>query len=170
MTFTPRTWVVGETVSAAIMNQEIRDQFNSMFAAWTSFTPTWTGATTNPSLGNGTLVGRYMKIGRTCKVSMILTIGSTSTFGSGNLRLSLPFTGASVTGGPGVLNFTYSRAPSPNFVMGAAPLPSGATHTNTVWLANPGTIGDWNAWADASPWAGAAGDVLQAYGEYQTAA
>ncbi|MET9506927.1 hypothetical protein ABZX62_00315 [Streptomyces flavidovirens] len=169
MTFTPRTWVVGETVSAALMNAEIRDQFNEMFAAWTAYTPTWTAATTNPSLGNGTLTGRYLKIGRTCKVLIVLTLGSTSTYGSGNLRLSLPVTGASVTGGCGVLSYTYARGPSPNFVMGAGPLGSGATTTETVWLANPGTIGDWNAWADASPWAGAAGDVLRCYGEYQTA-
>lgn len=29
---TPRTWVVGETVTAALMNQEIRDQFNDVIA------------------------------------------------------------------------------------------------------------------------------------------
>jgi hypothetical protein len=29
---TPRTWVVGETVTAAIMNAEIRDQFNALVA------------------------------------------------------------------------------------------------------------------------------------------
>ncbi|MER5912310.1 hypothetical protein ABT124_17900 [Streptomyces sp. NPDC001982] len=31
MAFTPRTWVVGETVTAAQLNAEIRDQFNSRF-------------------------------------------------------------------------------------------------------------------------------------------
>lgn len=29
---TPRTWVVGEVVTAALMNTEIRDQFNSLMA------------------------------------------------------------------------------------------------------------------------------------------
>ncbi|GAA2929903.1 hypothetical protein [Streptomyces enissocaesilis] len=169
MTFTPRTWVVGETVQAATMNQEIRDQFNSMFAAWTAYTPSWTAVTTNPSLGNGTLSGRHMKIGRSCKLHIVLTIGSTTTFGAGELRLSLPFTAASVTGGPGVLNHTVSRAGTPNFVMGASPLSSSTTTTGSVWLSNPGTIGDWNVWADAAPWALAAGDILRCYGEYQTA-
>lgn len=90
MTFAPRTWVVGETVTAALMNQEIRDQLNSMFAAWTTFTPTWTASTTNPTIGNGTLSGRYMKIGRTviCEINTIA--GSTTTFGSGNYNWLLP--------------------------------------------------------------------------------
>lgn len=94
MTFAPRTWVVGEVVTAAELNQEIRDQFNSMFAAWTSYTPTWTASTTNPVLGNGSLTGRYMKIGRTVLVEINLTTGSTTTYGSGNYNWALPFTSA----------------------------------------------------------------------------
>lgn len=97
MTFSPRTFVVGEVVSAAIMNQEIRDQFNSMFAAWTTYTPTWTSTGTAPALGNGTLTGRYMKIGRTVIVQINLVAGSTTTFGTGNYSFSLPVT-AGTTG------------------------------------------------------------------------
>ncbi|MFE5217461.1 MULTISPECIES: hypothetical protein [unclassified Streptomyces] len=94
MTFAPRTWVVGEVVSAAIMNQEIRDQFNTMFSAWTTYTPTWSASTTNPSLGNGTLAGRYLKIGRTVICHINLTTGSTTTYGSGNYNFTLPFQAA----------------------------------------------------------------------------
>ncbi|MDG9717394.1 hypothetical protein [Streptomyces sp. DH24] len=102
MTFAPRTWVVGEVVSAATMNQEIRDQFNSMFAAWTAYTPAWTASSSNPSLGNATLTGRYMKIGRTVLCHINLTTGSTTTYGTGNYSFSLPAqaanAGASVVG------------------------------------------------------------------------
>ncbi|MFI8297278.1 hypothetical protein ACIGCZ_15195 [Streptomyces nigra] len=94
MTFTPRTWVVGEVVSAAVMNQEIRDQFNSMFSAWTAYTPTWTSTGTAPSLGNGTILGRYMKIGRTVICHINMTAGSTTTYGTGNYNWSLPFQAA----------------------------------------------------------------------------
>jgi hypothetical protein len=92
VTFAPRTWVVGEVVSAALMNQEIRDQFNSIFAAWSTYTPNWTAATTAPVLGNGTLVGRYVKIGRTVIVHANLTMGSTTTYGSGGYSFDLPAT------------------------------------------------------------------------------
>ena len=93
MTFSPRTWVVGEVVSAALMNQEIRDQFNSMFSAWTTYTPTWT-ASTNPAIGNGSLLGRYLKIGRMVFVEINVIAGSTTTFGSGSYNWALPFTAA----------------------------------------------------------------------------
>ena len=94
MTFAPRTWVVGEVVTAALMNQEIRDQFNSMFAAWTAYTPSWTSTGTAPVLNNGTIVGRSMKIGRTVIAHINLTTGSTTTYGSGDYSLSLPATAA----------------------------------------------------------------------------
>ncbi|MER5601525.1 hypothetical protein [Streptomyces sp. NPDC002265] len=94
MTFAPRTWVVGEVVTAALLNQEIRDQFNSMFAAWTSYTPTWT-ASSNPAIGNGTLAGQYIKIGRTCIAAVRVAMGSTTTYGSGGYSFGLPFASAS---------------------------------------------------------------------------
>lgn len=98
MTFTPRSWVVGETVTAAMLNAEIRDQFASMFDTWTSYTPTWTAATTAPVLGNGSIVGRYMKIGRTCWVNVEMTMGSTTTYGAGQWSWTLPFTAAASVG------------------------------------------------------------------------
>lgn len=95
MTFAPRTYVVGEVMTAAILNAEIRDQFNSMFAARTTYTPTWTSTGTAPAIGNGSLTGRYMKIGRMvfCEINMIA--GSTTTFGTGNYSFSLPVQAAS---------------------------------------------------------------------------
>ncbi|MEU8316622.1 MULTISPECIES: hypothetical protein [Actinomycetes] len=98
MTFSPRTWSVGEVVGADYMNTEIRDQFNSMFAAWTTYTPTWTGATTNPAIGNGSLVGRYMKVGRRVDLHIDLVCGSTTTYGSGAWTFGLPFTAAAGSG------------------------------------------------------------------------
>ncbi|RCG29003.1 hypothetical protein DQ384_21870 [Sphaerisporangium album] len=47
--------------------------------------PTWTGATTNPVLGNGTLAGAY-KVADTAKTVHIrirLVTGTTTTYGSG---------------------------------------------------------------------------------------
>ncbi|MGP4090193.1 hypothetical protein [Streptomyces sp. KR55] len=90
MTFAPRTWVVGEVVTAALLNQEIRDQINSLLAAWTAYTPSWLSSGTAPAIGNGTIVGRYMKVGRTVFLGIHWTAGSTTTYGSGNYTFSLP--------------------------------------------------------------------------------
>lgn len=63
--------------------------------AWTSYTPTWTATSSNPSLGNGTLLGRYNKVGREVAVHINLVPGSTTTYGSGNYNWALPFPAAS---------------------------------------------------------------------------
>ncbi|WP_406365310.1 hypothetical protein [Streptomyces sp. NBC_00645] len=94
MTFVPRTWLVGEVVAAATLNTEIRDQFNSMFAAWTAYTPVWTTSGTAPALGNGTLTGRYLKIGRTVIVHVSWTAGSSTAYGTGNYNFTVPFAAA----------------------------------------------------------------------------
>lgn len=52
--------------------------------AWTTYTPTWTAETgTNPTLGNGSLSGRYYKQGRKVTVFIRLVWGSTSAGGNG---------------------------------------------------------------------------------------
>lgn len=57
---------------------------------WQSYTPIWAATTTPPVLGNGTIQGRYMQIGKTIWFTAFLQIGSTSTFGAGYYSLSLP--------------------------------------------------------------------------------
>lgn len=54
------------------------------------FSPTLTSGGTAPTLGNGTLTGRASRSGSTGRVSIELTIGSTTNLGSGDLRFSLP--------------------------------------------------------------------------------
>jgi hypothetical protein len=60
--------------------------------AWTAYTPTWTAASTNPVIGNGTIQGYYKVIGKTCFVRGNIAMGSTTTFGSGEWYVSMPFT------------------------------------------------------------------------------
>ncbi|MFI2612045.1 hypothetical protein [Kitasatospora sp. NPDC018619] len=57
---------------------------------FTSFTPTWTAGATNPTLGNGTLVSRWTRVGRMITWMGSLTLGSTSNGGTGIWSLSLP--------------------------------------------------------------------------------
>jgi hypothetical protein len=60
--------------------------------AWISYTPVWTAASSNPSIGNGTIEGYYKIIGKTCFVRGNIAMGSTTTFGSGEWYVSMPFT------------------------------------------------------------------------------
>ena len=60
--------------------------------AWTSYTPVWTAASSNPSIGDGSLQGWYKVVGKTCFVRGNIVMGSSTTFGSGEWYVSMPFT------------------------------------------------------------------------------
>ncbi|MFJ9318241.1 hypothetical protein [Streptomyces globisporus] len=163
MTTNPRTWGAGETVTAALLNQEIRDQFGSMFDAWTPYTPTWSGATTNPVIGNGTLVGRHMKIGRSCKLRIEMLAGSTTTYGSGGWSLSLPFAAAAGGAQIGIAHTHQSQR-----IQGAFTIAPGAS----VGLAFFPTTGApaLLSWVSSTvPVTWASGGRLSIYVEYETA-
>jgi hypothetical protein len=94
----PRTWVAGETVTAAQLNTHVRDNLKAVGDPWAAYTPTWTAVTTNPTLGNGILAGDFMQAGKLVAFRIDLTFGSTTNAGSGNYRWSLPVT--SIIGSP----------------------------------------------------------------------
>lgn len=64
---------------------------------------TWTPALggTGWALGNGSVVGRYIKHGRVVHAHGRVAFGSSSTFGSGSLTISLPFTASADVGAIG---------------------------------------------------------------------
>lgn len=64
---------------------------------FTTYTPTWvtTGAGADPTIGNGTLSGRYMQVGKAVFVAIKITFGTTTTVGSGIYEVGLPLASAS---------------------------------------------------------------------------
>jgi hypothetical protein len=71
---------------------------SNMSSAWTAYTPDWTAASSNPAIGNGTIEGYYKIIGKTCFVRGNIVIGSTTTFGTGEWYVSMPFTASHADG------------------------------------------------------------------------
>lgn len=76
------TFAAGDVLTAAHMN--------GIQAAWTSYTPTWTGSSSNPAIGNGTLTGRWLQIGKSGFFRVVMTAGTTTTVGSGTYTFALP--------------------------------------------------------------------------------
>jgi hypothetical protein len=87
----PFPFVAGNVLTAA--------ELNGIGDAGTAFTPTWSSSGTQPVLGNGTLVGRYLQINKLVLVYMQLIIGSTTTVGTGSYLFSFPLTAVAVTSG-----------------------------------------------------------------------
>ncbi len=70
---------------------------------WTPYTAIWTSNDgTPPVLGNGTLSGRYMRIGNWVDVSIVMTIGTTTVIGTASYWVwHLPFAPRVFGGGAG---------------------------------------------------------------------
>jgi hypothetical protein len=58
--------------------------------AWQVYTPVWTTTGTAPSLGNGTLTGRFFQRGKSVHVQIKFTAGSTTTFGTSAWSFTAP--------------------------------------------------------------------------------
>ena len=87
---TPETFTAGQTLTAASMNivsENLRTIAPDGLGAWTTYTPT----ITNVTVGNGTRVGRYCRVGRVVSFFVSFTLGSTSAV-SGSPVITLPVT------------------------------------------------------------------------------
>lgn len=78
------TFVAGDVLTAAQMNTLAQK------VTWTSYTPTWHSTGSAPSIGNGTITGRYAVVDKICFVEIVVLWGSTTTNGSGAYRWGLP--------------------------------------------------------------------------------
>ena len=54
------------------------------------YTPTWSSSGTLPVLGNGSITAKYHQAGNLVAVAINLTMGSSTTYGTGYWRFSLP--------------------------------------------------------------------------------
>lgn len=66
------------------------DAASNVGAAWTSYTPSWTSSGTAPAIGNGSLTGAYLLLGKLLFFRIVLLGGSSTTWGTGLYAFSLP--------------------------------------------------------------------------------
>jgi len=59
-------------------------------ADWAAYTPAWASFGTQPALSNGTLTGRYVRLGDTVYGQVFFSAGSSTTFGTSWWTFSLP--------------------------------------------------------------------------------
>ena len=133
--------------------QQLAEKVEALLAgAYTAYTPTWTAVTTNPTIGNGLLSGRWRKPGgtgsKTVRAEGILTVGSTSTLGSGVYSFALPTATAAVYRADQALGVARYRTAAGTYVCGYVcwqttttvglyiPTPGGATPNLARWAHN----------------------------------
>ena len=62
---------------------EIDIKASDIGKAWTTFTVNWTGSGSNPAIGNGSMTGKYVKINKVVHGQILISMGSTTTYGGG---------------------------------------------------------------------------------------
>ncbi len=113
-------------------------------SVWTPYTPIWTcyqiPVTPNPSIGNGTLTGKYRQIGKTVDVAISLGVGSTTNFSTNfwqfTLPPGLPCTSAGGDGNTGTA-MAYDNSNNGPF--------AGSVHISSTTTLTPGGPGFWLA-------------------------
>lgn len=97
---TPKTWAVGDVLTAADMNTYVRDNEDAILpydVTWQSYSPALTAASSNPTLGTGSSTsGRFYRVGQLCVAHFRVKAGTVGfAAGSGLYRISAPLSAAS---------------------------------------------------------------------------
>ena len=160
-TSTPRTWVAGEVPTATHFNENVRDFGRAFADAWTSYTPTLTASTTNPT--NWTQTGYFMQAGKLVIAKFQVLAGGSMTKGSGTYRVALPVNAVPQSNIP--VGQVYLSSAGANYYLAHAAIPA-AGYAEVVYPSGVGTIGQVT---HAAPWTWAAGMSISATIVYEAA-
>ena len=74
---------------------------SAFFSPWQAYDAEWRATGSNPAIGDGSIVGRFRRLGTRVEVNVTVTCGSTTTFGSGSYVVTMPpnCAGRNVTNG-----------------------------------------------------------------------
>ena len=112
----PPLRTTGTLITASNWNTDLADNLQWLydFTSINPYVPVLTASGAVPSLGNGSLAGRYARIGtKLVSFSMGFTAGSTTNFGSGQLQFTLPLAAADTSG---VFAASFANAGVQNYV------------------------------------------------------
>lgn len=143
--------------------KNLADDTDTNFGVFTDYTPTWTASTTNPTIGNGSILGRYVRIGNLVVYWGKILFGTTTTAGSGGYMVTLPITSNNFTGGNGTIGSAWIRDSS------GSDYSFQLVDAGTFFIIRPGsgTFGGNAQWGAAAPMAHANGDFISWHCMYE---
>lgn len=98
------------TVITSAWGKSVADEAN-LIGTWAGYVPTLAGDTGASTVGNGSIVGRYTRVGqKACIGSLRFVMGSTTSLNAGVVRLGLPLPGV-YGADSAVLGSAYLDAP-----------------------------------------------------------
>lgn len=147
----------GDVIEFVYDGSEWLECGRDMTDTYQAYTPTWSSTGTQPVLGNGTLTARYCQQGKMITSWGILTMGSTTTYGTGAYLMTFPvvptqsrLVGTADMAHAGARHMTICEPQG-----GAAGAGSFAFVYPNTWPAGAG-----NNVGQTTPWTWATGDLL----------
>lgn len=137
----------------------INGNFEAIGAAWTSYTPTWSG-----TIGNGTVTGAYLKIGRTVHYRISVTWGSTTSHAAATQTFTLPAAAHAFYVGNSAIG-TGSAIDASTAIYTCTVL-----HTDSSSIVYMARDSNSTAVSNSAPFAFATGDATVLVGTYEAAA
>lgn len=133
-------------------------------SAWTSYTPTLTATTSNPTMGSGsTRSGAYMQVGKMVTVRATVKFGTSGTAaGSGTYEISLPVTAKTISTGRQSGSATFFDNSASDFGDGVVFIDNGATTKARLSM-------DSTVVSNSAPWTWAASDQIDFTMTYEAA-
>lgn len=117
-----------------------------------AYSPTWKGSVSDPAIGDGTLIGWFCDVAGLLVVSVQLTVGASTSTGSGEWRFGLP---KPASAGPAWIGAALALDANTNTrAVGAARIDSGGSYCTVE------THGVTSKVAATSPWTWAVSDQL----------
>lgn len=121
-------------------------------SSWATYTPVLTGTGTSPTLGAGSIAGRFTSDGVTQRGSVLIAFGSGMTAGSGQYYITLPLVTPSTARVVGT-TFLYHASPATRAVCATQVIT-----TTQVYLSPHGATDEVGG---AVPWTWASGDLIR---------
>ena len=87
------TWLNDGSGYPIVFGATGKDSLGTLYQ-WAVYTPSWTCEGAPPSIGNGSLVGRYARASQWVMVEIHLKAGFATNYGSGTMRFGLPLIAA----------------------------------------------------------------------------
>lgn len=69
---------------------ELITELTPVLSAWTPYTPVWSSTSGSPVIGNGSINGRFVRLGNIGWMDFQFVVGTTTTYPTGEWRFSLP--------------------------------------------------------------------------------
>ena len=165
MAITSQTFTTSELVTAAKMNANVRDNWQATWPTATEAWQAWSPSYANLTVGNGTVVARYIQVGDLVTAAWLFTMGSTSSVGTGP-TVSLPVT---ATSSYTATYMTLGTAEYVNAWVAAYLGLADNASTTTVALQSIGASGIWAAVSATVPFTFATSDALSFQISYEAA-